>query len=505
MTMAHSASSKQRRVKGSGHLKRRGRSRIWTAVYTDSDGKRRERSTGTSVRRDAERILANWTEQENQVRSGLIDPETIRQAHGSWVPVADAITEYINNSTRKGDSPRHIQQKQRHLELWIESSGAITLADLTTESAENFLDSRLSTGIGSRTWNAIRQALSSFMNWCCDRFALRENPILKVPTKDERMDVRHVRRALTDDELGRLLAVGRRRGREAWYAVAAFSGMRLGEMKQLDWSDVDFHHAVITLRKTKAKRIQHVPITDELKPILLLHHAHQGSPASGKVWKTTVTDRTRQKDFARAAIAHRDAGGKVADLHCLRTTLGTRLARMGVAPQVAQTIMRHSDIRVTMEHYTDLTLADSREALNCLPAVLTDRALDGVNGNPVNRPTNCPPNVHPSPELRASRRGKITPRRQGRPFPSARGHSSVGRASASQAVSPSRNPSELGQELVPDKTAPSSAPLSGNQTLLTTAWDALPPEAKAAMVAFLAHLMAEFGARILPAQDREGQ
>ena len=86
-----------------------------------------------------------------------------------------------------------------------------------------------------------------------------------------------------------------------------------------------------------------------------------------------------------------------------------------------------------------------------------------------------------------------------------RGHSSVGRASASQAVSPSRNPSELGQELVPDKTAPSSAPLSGNQTLLTTAWDALHPEAKAAMVAFLAHLMAEFGARILPAQDREGQ
>ena len=122
MSMPGSASSAQRRVKGSGHLKRRGRSKIWTAVYTDSDGKRLERSTGTPVRRDAERILAKWTEQENQVRSGLIDPEVIRQAHGSGVPVADAIKDYINHSTRKGDSIQHVQQKQRHLELWIESS-----------------------------------------------------------------------------------------------------------------------------------------------------------------------------------------------------------------------------------------------------------------------------------------------------------------------------------------------------------------------------------------------
>ena len=51
--------------------------------------------------------------------------------------------------------------------------------------------------------------------------------------------------------------------------------------------------------------------------------------------------------------------GWVIDLHALRTTLGTQLARAGVAPQIAQRIMRHADYRTTLKHYTVLGLADT--------------------------------------------------------------------------------------------------------------------------------------------------
>ncbi len=34
----------------------------------------------------------------------------------------------------------------------------------------------------------------------------------------------------------------------------------------------------------------------------------------------------------------------------LRTTLGTQLARAGVAPQITQRIMRHADFRTTNRH-----------------------------------------------------------------------------------------------------------------------------------------------------------
>jgi len=44
------------------------------------------------------------------------------------------------------------------------------------------------------------------------------------------------------------------------------------------------------------------------------------------------------------------------------------LARDGVSPGVAQKLMRHSDIRLTMNTYTHLGLADTAIAVAALPA-----------------------------------------------------------------------------------------------------------------------------------------
>ena len=57
------------------------------------------------------------------------------------------------------------------------------------------------------------------------------------------------------------------------------------------------------------------------------------------------------------------------DLHALRTTLGTQLARAGVAPQVAQKVMRHGDYRTTLKHYTVLGLVDAAQAVGRLPRI----------------------------------------------------------------------------------------------------------------------------------------
>ncbi len=57
------------------------------------------------------------------------------------------------------------------------------------------------------------------------------------------------------------------------------------------------------------------------------------------------------------------------DLHALRTTLGTNLARAGVAPQIAQRIMRHGDYKTTLDHYTVLELTDTSKAIEQLPMI----------------------------------------------------------------------------------------------------------------------------------------
>ena len=64
---------------------------------------------------------------------------------------------------------------------------------------------------------------------------------------------------------------------------------------------------------------------------------------------------TFQRDLKRSGIERVLAGRKV-DFHALRVTFCTRLAKSGVSPQVAKELMRHSDIKLTTNLYTDAGL-----------------------------------------------------------------------------------------------------------------------------------------------------
>jgi Phage integrase family len=78
------------------------------------------------------------------------------------------------------------------------------------------------------------------------------------------------------------------------------------------------------------------------------------------------------RDLAMAGIPKKDERGRTLDVHALRTTLSTLMNRAGVAPRTAQAAMRHSDIKLTMQTYTDPKLLDVRGALDALPALPLD-------------------------------------------------------------------------------------------------------------------------------------
>jgi hypothetical protein len=78
------------------------------------------------------------------------------------------------------------------------------------------------------------------------------------------------------------------------------------------------------------------------------------------------------RDLKLAGIPKRDERGRTLDVHALRHTFGTLLSKGGVAPRTAQAAMRHSDIKLTMNVYTDPKLLDVAGALNALPALPLD-------------------------------------------------------------------------------------------------------------------------------------
>jgi hypothetical protein len=72
-------------------------------------------------------------------------------------------------------------------------------------------------------------------------------------------------------------------------------------------------------------------------------------------------------DLADAELPYVDDAGLFADFHSLRHTTGSLLAASGCHPKVAQSIMRHGDINLTMSLYTHTLRGQESEAVKNLP------------------------------------------------------------------------------------------------------------------------------------------
>ena len=71
------------------------------------------------------------------------------------------------------------------------------------------------------------------------------------------------------------------------------------------------------------------------------------------------------------------------DIHSLRVTFNTWLANAGVHPRIAQELMRHEDIDITMNVYTDAGLFDLSAAVEALPPL--HHPLHRTGGSEVQR------------------------------------------------------------------------------------------------------------------------
>jgi hypothetical protein len=196
------------------------------------------------------------------------------------------------------------------------------------------------------------------------------NPTDMISKLDEERDRRYERRSLTDLELRSLLTRAKARGRLAWYLLAHWAGLRRSELKGLKWGDLDLERAVLTVKEGKAHRVDEVPLHPELVEELLRIKPSLAHPTS-RVFLTAVTTQTRRRDFVKAGIVLVDEHGRRADLHAMRGTLATMLARSGVAPQVGQKVMRHKDYRTTQKYYEFLDGSDTLAAMEGLSGILS--------------------------------------------------------------------------------------------------------------------------------------
>jgi integrase len=373
----------------------------WYAKWKDELGKWQSRAESTD--RAAALRAANHLEAEAMLRrDGVIDSAQDKLTDNAKRPLAEHVAEFFTGMAGKGDKPSTILDTRRNLDMALQGCGFTSIREIEATKMHGFITDLRRRGLGSCRINHLITTAKGFSRWLWRNGRLATDPLAQVDKLNAKADLRHERRALSDEELNWLIATTARSEeaqcmdgptRALLYQLAVETGLRKSELRSLTPESFDlsgFSKATVTVLAAHAKngRTDKVPMRDGLAQAVaayLLAHPHCGrlfqhlDRASGliqadlamakRTWieeargdKKAVAERT-----ASGFLEYKDKSGRFADFHAMRHTFITRLARSGASPAEAKALARHSTIVLTMDHYTHLRVEDSRRALENLP------------------------------------------------------------------------------------------------------------------------------------------
>ena len=190
----------------------------------------------------------------------------------------------------------------------------------------------------------------------------------------------------------------------AAFVLSLVLGLRKGEVLGLTWELVDFETGELwvgeQLQRVRRQLLRRqvktesseagLPVPDICITALKLRKEQQEQDReqhgdrweeTGLVFTTRYGTPIESRNFNRSFDRWIDQLGlRRITVHGTRKTCGTLLAALDVHPRVAMQILRHSQIAVTMEIYTEATSEATREALMKLGTTLDRSPTDRTDG-----------------------------------------------------------------------------------------------------------------------------
>ncbi len=329
------------------------RSKPWRARYWAPDGRQISKSFRRKV--DAERWLRD--EIANLERGLWVDP-----THGriAWADYSAQLLEgrgHLAARTIETDRRCHARAAE-----WI---GAVRLNRLTPELLRKLMSELTARGYAPETVAKTMRWVRLTLNQ-----AVRDRRIAVSPAEGVRLPKvrRSEMRILDAGEVDELAASLPDRFRSL-AVVAAYTGLRWGELAGLQVSDVDMLRRRLIVRSALVEASGQPPTLGVPKSPAsertialprsvvdaLALHLRDHPPVDGMVWTTERGALLRRGSFGRIWRKAVEASvGLPCRVHDLRHTHAAWLIAAGEHPKAIQTRLGHSSIQVTIDRYGHL-------------------------------------------------------------------------------------------------------------------------------------------------------
>ncbi len=384
------------RVTGHIDLKKRKRGPVYYLRYRLADGRQVQKLLGPAwtersrppagyyTKRTAEeelqQVLADarrGTLPGSQARSG----RTFEDACAEWL-------RYVEHDKQRAPSTLADYRNVVNGCLLPEFGENTSLEKITTERIEDYRERLLDEErLTRRSIQKVLVLLYGILKRAKRRKWIPSNPAEDV----ERVTVKRSGdfQVLSPVEVAAVARAAESEQDAAIFTVAAFTGLRLGELRALRWRDVDFAKQTVIVRGSfthgrpgppKSGKVRSVPLIDQAaRPLDALSQRAEFVGPDDLVFCNEVgehlgDDRLRDRFYAAltaAKLADKRTGSKPMVFHDLRHTFGTLAVEAWPLHDV-QAYMGHADIQTTMIYVHHQPKASAADKLSQLVSAATD-------------------------------------------------------------------------------------------------------------------------------------
>lgn len=333
---------------------------LYTARFTDRFGKRRQQ----------------YFKKLQECRQWLADAQ-FQDEHGGITACGDmtvsAWFEYWLENIKSANAKKNTISNYRNrykqsIEPYI---GNMLLRDVKPLHCQNILNEMVNSGYKNSTIGLVRTAMKILFEDAVENEIIIRNPVKKSVQCTQGKES-EIKTAMTVEEQKVFLSHAKESSYYYQYAFVLQTGIRVGELVGLQWSDIDFENKVLGISRTvnqiagewiagtpKSKAGQReIPLTAEALNILdkvkdsrktldivpMQFHDVVFVSRTGKPVDNSSYNAALRKICDKAGIPH-------ISMHTLRHTFATRCIEAGMQPKTLQTVLGHSSIDMSMNVY----------------------------------------------------------------------------------------------------------------------------------------------------------
>ena len=381
----------KRRSNGEGSIVKNMRNGIqigWRAsitIGTDDKGKLIRKQFTGKTQQDVKYKLQEY---KKQMLMGVLNEDKLT--------VSDWFYSWLFDYRKQDLKTKSFQRYHGIYKNYIENTdfGNIKLNDLRTTHLQRHYKKLLDNGVTPTTIRQINTNLKTCLNEAERQGYIQKNwcKLVTLPKKEDNKEVK----VLTKQEQEKFLEAIKGHELELLYIVALGTGLRIGEILGLKWSDIDFKnnelHVNRSLQKAAIYEDDKIVRYEVQETTPKTKNSLRTIPVPQNIIKKLIAHKKEQNELILLLQEEYDnknyvfcnkLGKPIEDkrpgrnlktiltsisiepikFHALRHTYATRLFEAGIPPKTVQHLMGHSDIETTMNIYTHVMKEQKLEAI----------------------------------------------------------------------------------------------------------------------------------------------